>query len=150
MPVVPPLVCKIERHARAVGGRNPHEVAERRKALDAVAQMADVVRRHFLQVVQAANVTGRETGVFPVPLEERDLPSARHRRQKSFFLQCPQCIARKLRRRLEVIRRRRIVALELREVDRLRVPRDRDVAGVFAHIKLARRPPSMVKTHPVM
>ena len=86
MPVVPPLVCSTSGMRAPSAGEMPMKSPNGGKRSMLSRRCADVVRRHFLQVVQAADVAGLETGALPMPLEERNLPSALHRRQEAFFL----------------------------------------------------------------
>ena len=111
-----------QRHARPVRGRDAHEVPERRIAFDALADVVHVVGRNFFEIVEPADVAGLDAGVAPVALKERDFPAAPHRLEEPALLQRAQLVARHAERGAEVIGRRRVVARELLEIERARVP----------------------------
>ena len=113
-----------ERHPLAIFGRDSHEVAERRIARDAVANLGDAVGWDSSQVVERSNRSRSEPRRAPMTLEERNLPAALYRFQEALFLQCAQLVARHLERRPEVIRRRWVVARELIEIERAPIPGD--------------------------
>ena len=111
-----------ERHRIRPAGRDPHEIAERRMRLDALADVLDRVGRNLRQVVEALDVARLHAGGAPMALEERDFPAAPHGLQEAPFLQRAQLVARGAEHAAEEVGRRRIVARDTREIERVLVP----------------------------
>ena len=126
--------------ARSVLRSDAHEIAERRMLFDAAPKIAHVVRRHLGQVVQAANVARLEGRIAPMALKEGNLPPALHRCQEAALLQRAKLVSAKLCGRSKVVGRRRVIAFELRKIQRARVPRSRFFV-VRVHRRFARLPP---------
>src|SRR5699024_5208710 len=114
--------------------------------------LLDRVRRNAREIVEATDVAGLEAGRSPVPLEERNLPAALHRREETLLLPGADLVAREAEHLAEVVRRRRELARERFVVERAEQPGDvAFVAGrVHGQITAARRPPSTWNTEPVM
>ena len=110
-----------QRHALAVGGREAHEIAERRIALDAVANLRHAVRR---ELRAGRRAIGCRRPRCPAP-QWRWKNGISHRASPSPGIAFPA--ARAIRRatgetRMEIVRRRRVVARERIEVERAPIP----------------------------
>src|ERR1700682_2051401 len=139
-----------QRHARAIGWRDAHEVAEGRVALDALAQLFHGVRRKLGQINQPTDIAWLEADAAPMPLEKRNLPPALDRRQEARLLTLAQLVAGNAKDLREIIRWRREVPGEPVEVERAPIPGAVVLVVHALQVRLAPRPPSTWKVAPVM
>jgi hypothetical protein len=108
----------------------------------------DRIGGNLRQVVEALDIARLDSGRAPMALEEGDFPAALQGLLETPLLQCADFIARSAEDTAEEVRRRRIVARDLLEIERAMIPgevdRFRDV-----HNRFARLPPSMCMVVPV-
>src|SRR6266550_2281594 len=139
-----------QRHALAIGGRDTHEVAEGRVALDALAQLFHRVGRKLGQINEPMDIAWLEADAAPMPLEKRNLPPALDRRQEARFLTLAQLVAGNAKDLVEVIRRRREVPRQRIEIERAPIPGAVVLVIHALQVRVAPRPPSTWKVAPVM
>ena len=91
---MPPLVCSTSGMRAPSAGEMPMKSPNGGARSMLSRSSFTVYGGSLRKIVEAANVAGLEAGATPMPLEERNLPAALHRREKARLLPCAELVAR--------------------------------------------------------